>query len=85
VIAGKAVFISNSILCQGINLPCTSPGGSHGTAAMVAVALPGQSHSPISCMVHSVVAGIADDILGSKPCIQTLLTSTSSVGSIAVP
>ena len=32
-----------------------------------------------------VVAGIADDTLGAKPRIQTLLTSTSSVGSIAVP
>lgn len=32
-----------------------------------------------------VVAGIADDTLGAKPCIQTLLTSTSLVGSIAVP
>jgi hypothetical protein len=48
VIAGQAAFISNSILCQGINLPCTSPGGSRGTAAMVAAAFPGRSHPPIS-------------------------------------
>jgi hypothetical protein len=78
VIEGKAAFISNSVM--GINLPCTSPGGSRGTAAMVAAALPGRSHTPISCMVHfSVVAGIADDTLGATLCIQTLLTSTSSV------
>jgi hypothetical protein len=83
VIEGKAAFISNSVI--GINLPCTSPGGSRGTAAMVAAALPGRSYLPISYMVYSVVAGIADDTLGSKPCIRTLPTSTSSVDSIAVP
>jgi hypothetical protein len=51
VIAGKAAFISNSILCQGINLPCASPGRSRGTASW-AIPYSNIMHGLLCCSRH---------------------------------